>query len=109
MLSRWDLAPHRAANRMLRNFSPGARTNIFCARWLPAGGSIVAARMQTRDAQVTTSSKFAVGLLLEYAVQLGKEQGWRRSWCSYWLVRHYFSAEWCSWRCSRCDGGSAAD
>ena len=34
---------------------PGARTNIFCARWLPAGGCIVAARMQTRDAQVTTS------------------------------------------------------
>ena len=46
-----------------RNFSPGARTKIFCARWPPAGGSIVAARMQTRDVQVTTTSKVGVGQL----------------------------------------------
>jgi hypothetical protein len=38
----------------LRKFSPGARTNMFCARSLSAGGFIVGARMQRRDAQVTT-------------------------------------------------------
>src|SRR5450759_4224719 len=37
----------------LRNFSPGARINTFCARWLRAGGSIVVTRMQTHAALVS--------------------------------------------------------